>query len=65
MHEQQERCPVCAGAVLLVWDEDGRRVWVHEVWRSCSCPVQVVDGRLEVVDDAVPLGHRANVQGES
>ena len=60
MREQSAECPACGRALILVWDEDGRHEWVHEVWRSCSCPVQVTDGRLEVVDDAVPLGHRAN-----
>jgi hypothetical protein len=35
----QGTCPSCGEQVLLDWDSDGKRWWVHEIYRHCSCPM--------------------------
>jgi hypothetical protein len=32
-------CPRCGAEVLLEWDSDGHATWLHEVWRTCPCPM--------------------------
>lgn len=33
-------CPTCDAEVIIEWDaEEGRAPWVHEVWRTCGCPM--------------------------
>jgi len=37
--EDHGKCPRCGAWVSIVYDSDGSRQWVHEVWRTCGCPM--------------------------
>lgn len=37
--DEQGKCPICGAEAILVYEKIEGRLYLHEVWRHCSCPM--------------------------